>query len=230
MNTFSAINSRAVAVARYSAGVVHSRKDKLQKIDRKTRKLLIIYRTYHPQSDKDRLYVKRKTGGRGLISVEDAVNIEINSLRIYVGNSEEQLPSEVRREVIIEQGKDGIQLEFKNGIQMEHENAYRNKALHGRYFGATDDVGDSESWEWLIRSGLKKETEEMMMAAQEQALRTRNIRKVIDKEKISEICRMCGEREETVAHIVSECKKLAQIEYKNWRLGKVAAIIRWELC
>ena len=117
VNIFSAINSRAVAVVRYSTGVVHWRKNELQEIDRKTRKLLTIYRTYHPQSDKDRLYVKRKTRGRGLISVEDAVNIEINSLRTYVDNREEQLLSEVRRERIIEQDKE------KNEIQIEHENA-----------------------------------------------------------------------------------------------------------
>ena len=55
-------------------GIVHWRKDGLQEIDGKTKNLLTIYRTYHPQSDKDRLYVKRKTGGKGLVSVEDAVN------------------------------------------------------------------------------------------------------------------------------------------------------------
>ena len=194
LNTFSAINSRAVAVVKYSTGVVYSRKDELQEIDRKTRKLLTIYKTYHPQSVKDRLYVKRKTRGRGLISVEDAVNIEINSLRTYVDNNEEQLLSEVIREGIIEQGKE------KNEIQIEHENAYRNKALHGRYFLATDDVRGSKSWEWLKRSGLKKETEGMIMTAQEQALRTRNIRKVIDKEKISGMCRICGERGDCGSH------------------------------
>ena len=36
----------------------------------------------------------------------DAVNIEINSLKTYVDNSEEQLLSEVSREGIIEQGKE----------------------------------------------------------------------------------------------------------------------------
>ena len=60
------------------------------------------------------------------MSVEDAVNIEINSLRTYAKNSQEQLLSEARREGLIEQGKE------KNEIEMEHENAYRNKALHGR--------------------------------------------------------------------------------------------------
>ena len=108
---------------------------------------------------------------------------------------------------------------------MKPENAYRNKAPHDQYFVAIDDVRGSESWEWLKRSDLKKETEGMIMTAQEQALRTRSIRKVIDKEKISRMCRMCGRREETVAHIVSECKKLVQNEYKNWRHDKVGAII-----
>ena len=76
---------------------------------------------------------------------------------------------------------------------MEHEKVYRNKALHGRYFVATDDIRGSKSWKWLRRSRLIKETEGMIMATQEQALRTRNIRKVIDKEKIGGMCRMCGE-------------------------------------
>ena len=98
---------------------------------------------------------------------------------------------------------------------MEHENVYRNKAFHGRYFITTYDVRGPKSWECLRRCGLKKETEGLIMTAQEQALRTRNIRKVIDKEKNSGMCRMCGERKETVAHIVSECKERAQNECKN---------------
>ena len=64
VDIFSAINSRAVAVVRYSAGGVHWRKDELQKINRKTRKLLAIYRTYHPQSDKD--LCKKKSRRKGI--------------------------------------------------------------------------------------------------------------------------------------------------------------------
>ena len=146
-----------------------------------------------------------------------AVNIEINSLRTYVDNSEEQLLSEVRREGIIEQGKE------KNEIQMEHENDYRNKALHGRYFVAADDVRGSKSWEWLRPSGLKKETEVMIMAAQELALRTRNIRKVIDKEKISGMCRMC----------VGRAKRLwltLSLNVKSWRRTniRIGDMTKWK--
>ena len=44
------------------------------------------------------------------------------------------------------------------------------------------------------------------------------------------MCRLCGEREETASHIVAECKKLAQREYKMWRHDKVGQVIHWKLC
>ena len=40
---------------------------------------------------------------------------------------------------------------------------------------------------------------------------------------------MCDERVETVMHILSECLKLAQNEYKK-RHDKVATMVHWELC
>ena len=40
---------------------------------------------------------------------------------------------------------------------------------------------------------------------------------------------MCGERGETVQHIICECKKLAQRECKR-RHGTVAKLVDWKLC
>ena len=37
---------------------------------------------------------------------------------------------------------------------------------------------------------------------------------MIDVEGISPMSGMCGEREETISHVVTECKKLALKEYK----------------
>ena len=42
-------------------------------------------------------------------------------------------------------------------------------------------------------------------------------------------CRLCGERDETINHIISECSKLAQSEYKT-RHDWVGKVIHWELC
>ena len=41
-------------------------------------------------------------------------------------------------------------------------------------------------------------------------------------------CRLCGERDEMVNHIVSECSKLAQKEYKTMH-DWVGKVIPWEL-
>ena len=41
---------------------------------------------------------------------------------------------------------------------------------------------------------------------------------------------MCGKRKETIAHVVAECKKLAQKQYKNWHHDWARRIIHWEHC
>ena len=45
---------------------------------------------------------------------------------------------------------------------------------------------------------MKKETEGLIFAAQEQALRKNWIRKNIDDQEVSEKYRMCGERDESI--------------------------------
>ena len=77
---------------------------------------------------------------------------------------------------------------------------------------------------------MKKETESVIIAAQDQAISTNNIRKNVYKEDISSMCRMCGKSEETFAHILNKSPNLAQNEYKKWRHDQVAKIIHWELC
>ena len=58
-NLGSAINARAVSLIRYGAGIICWSKKELRNLDRKTRKLLSVYRPLPPQADVDRLYVKR---------------------------------------------------------------------------------------------------------------------------------------------------------------------------
>ncbi len=105
-NVIQAINARSVSIIRYSAGILDWTKLELQELDRKTRKLLNIYRALHPQSDVDRLYWKRAEGGRGLLSVEECVKIEQTSIGYYISNSNERLLAEVGREGIVFDGGD----------------------------------------------------------------------------------------------------------------------------
>ena len=63
----------------------------MEDLDRKSRKTMTTYGGLHPKSDVDRLYVKRKEGSRGLISVERCIREEENILGFYVANLEENL-------------------------------------------------------------------------------------------------------------------------------------------
>ena len=60
--------------------------------------------------------------------------------------------------------------------------------------------------------------------------KTTSIRKRIEGEDISPLCRKWGELEETISHIVTECKKLAQKEYEGWRQDQVGKCVHWRLC
>ena len=86
-----------------------------------------------------------------------------------------------------------------------------------------------KTWSWLRRGNLKRETESLITAAQDNAIRTNYIKAKIDRTQQNSKCRMCGERDETINHIVSECSKLAQREYKT-RHDWVGKVIHWELC
>ena len=74
----------AVPVLRHSFGIINWHQEELQKLDRKTRKLLTIHGQHHPKGDVDHLYVPRKEGGRGLMQLEAAHVVEITKLVGYV--------------------------------------------------------------------------------------------------------------------------------------------------
>ena len=90
-NKVTAISTWAVAIFRYGTGTIQWKASKLKDLDRKSRKTMTMYGGLHPESYVDRLHVKRKEGGKGLISVERCIREEENSLWFYVANSEENL-------------------------------------------------------------------------------------------------------------------------------------------
>lgn len=57
----------------------------------KTRKIMTISRMYHPQSDTDRLHVRRMEGVGGLLSFLDCAETEEQNLCLYLDQSEGRL-------------------------------------------------------------------------------------------------------------------------------------------
>ena len=78
------INTWAVGVVRYSAGIVDWTMEEVANMDRRTRKILAINGCLHTRSNDARLYKPRKDGGRGLVGIEECVRGESKSLHGYL--------------------------------------------------------------------------------------------------------------------------------------------------
>ena len=72
-------------------------KCELQAIDRKTRKLIIIYGWLYPKPDVDRLYIPRKDVGKGLIVTEDCAELAVWELEVHLHGSAERPKLAARR-------------------------------------------------------------------------------------------------------------------------------------
>ena len=95
-NKIMALNTWAVSILRYGAGILKWNKNELQEMDRKTRKFMTMNKELHPRSDVAQLYVSRENGERGLIGCENSVKSEENGLGWYVRNNIEPLLVAVR--------------------------------------------------------------------------------------------------------------------------------------
>ena len=228
-----ATNTWAIPVMRYGAGIINWGLGELRKLDIKTRKLMKLHRAHHPQGDVDRLYVSRKLGGRGLQNIEEVVCREQNAMTTYFTRSPDPeligLIEHLKKENLMK-GEVIDKLVDKQKDEENHQKRWKDKAMHGQYLRSLEDIADpTNTWNWLHQQDLKKETEGLIIAAQDQALRTNMIKFKIDKTSPSPLCRLCRKKGETVDHILSGCEKLAQSEYKK-RHDKVAAAVHWCMC
>ena len=92
----------------------------------------------------------------------------------------------------------------------------------------TKEVRSDQCWAWLQNGDLDRETESLILAAQNQSIRTNLAKARIDKGQGDSLCRMCRKIDESIDHIVSGCSMLAWNEYKRSHdnLGK---IVHWKL-
>jgi len=113
----------AVPVLRYSFGIINWHQEELQKLDRKTRKLLTIHGQHHPKADVDRLYVSREQGGRGLMQLEAAHAVEIAKLVECGDRKEDPLIQVVRTH---QHNTDSAMLQTATYLKTEVQRETRN--------------------------------------------------------------------------------------------------------
>ena len=106
---------------------------------------------------------------------------------------------------------------------------WEGKQLYGRFKRLLNNISHQKNWTLLRKGNHKRETESLLIAAQDNAIRTNHIKARIDKTQQNSKCRLCGDRDETIIHIISECSKLARKEYKA-KHDLVGKVIHWEKC
>ena len=181
---------------------------------------MTVHKALHPRDDVDILNVSRKEGGRGLVSIEDSVDASIRRLEDYIEKHEGGLIIAIRNDT------DNT---MDNRMTIPRKQKWEEKQLYGRFKRLINNILHEKTWTWLRKENFKRETESLLIVAQNNAIRTNHIKARIDKSKQNCKCRLCGDRDETINHITSECCKLARKEYKtrhNW-VGKV---IHWKMC
>ena len=92
-----------------------------------------------------------------------------------------------------------------------------------------NEISHEKTWTWLRKGNPKRETESLLIAAQNNSIRTNYFKAKIDRTQQNSKCRLCGDINETINHIISKCSKLAQKEFNSihdW----VRKVNHWLLC
>ena len=118
--------------------------------------------------------------------------------------------------------------DFKARRRAENIQEWKEKPLYGQFARQGEEQRSEETWTWLKEGKLKRETEALIIAAQDQAIRTNYIKTMVDKSQNGLKCRICKQSNETISHIVSSCSKVEQKEYKR-RHDNVARAIHLDL-
>ena len=204
-NLIKGINTWAVPLVRYSGPLLKCIRDERKQMDQKTRKLMTMHKALHPRDDVDRLYVSRKEGGRGLPIIEDTVDASIQRLEDYIEKHEWGLITAIKTDT-----DNTIDDRMTTTCKQKLE----KKQFYVRFKRLINNISHQKTWTWQRKGNLKRDTESLLIAAVDNAIRTNHIKARIDKTQGNSKCRLCGDRDETINHIISESSKLAQKEYK----------------
>lgn len=232
-NTTRAVNTFAIPVLTYTFGVIKWSNTDLESLQRKLRTSFTKYGAHHPNASVERTVISRAKGGLGMLSIKDLCKKQILSLRKYFYEKQSPLHQAIAR---VDRKYTPLNLADENYVidvedLDEIEQMWAGKEIHGRHYReiTSEYVDRIASNKWLDQGVLFRETEAFVVAIQDRVIPTRNYQKYIMKiPDIKDVCRRCGDSSETIEHIISGCRILAEREYLR-RHNNVAKIIHQEL-
>ena len=102
-----------------------------------------------------------------MIPIEDCVELAIRGLEVYAHGSEEGLIQAARGDKI-----DGLEAAsvLKRSKKKKRLEDWEEKVLHGQYLRQTKEVKSDQCWAWRQNGDLKRETESLIVPAQNQSI------------------------------------------------------------
>ena len=160
--------------------------------------------------------MSRKVGGKGLVSIEDSVDVTIQGLKEYTKKNKE-------RWITVASNSNGNIRSTEKQPKIENINKKRNNCID-----TSSNKTHKITWLWVRKGNLKRKTETLLKVAQNNVIRTNYIEVKIDNMQQKSKCWLCGNRDETVNHTINEYSKLSQKEDKI-RHNQMRKVIYWEL-
>lgn len=229
-NLTTSINTYAVPILTYSFGILKYSDTDLKELDRTTRRILRKFRMHHPISSTARLYISRKKGGRGLISIFNLCKkIERDSYEYFTRSAHPLL----KYISIHDKNYTALNMsaERPNIDNYQPETEWRQRILHAQYPAILEkpEIDHDMSLKCISDGKLHPETEGFLIAIQDRVIATRNhLKYVIKDPNIEDKCRICKKNGETIEHLTAGCEAIAHTEYLQ-RHNHVAKIIHQQL-
>ena len=104
---------------------------------------------------------------------------------------------------------------MNNRMTITRKQKWEGKQHYGCFKQLINNILHYKIWTCQRKGKFKREMESFLIAAQNNTVRTTHIKARIDKMQQNSKCSQCGDRDETINHIISKCRKLAQKEYKT---------------
>ena len=138
--------------------------------------------------------------------MKECLPVETKSPSEYIKTKEEPMLKEVKGENIL--SEEWTKEEYQKSMHDDRIKGFTEKSLHSKFRKSTEAIADERSWEWLKKGYMKKGTEAIITASQNQALRANWIKHAIDKQDIAPKCRIYQTEDESAVHIASPCEGL----------------------
>ena len=147
----------------------------------------------------------QERGRKRTCQIEDNVDTSIQCLEDYIE----------KRGVLITTTRNDTDNTMDNRMTITRKQKWEEKQLYRRFKRLINNIWHEKTWMWLRKRHFKRETEYLLIAAQNNTIRTNHIKTRIDKMQQNSKCSLRGDRDETINYIISECSKLEQNDYKT---------------